>query len=188
MRLDAGMDSGPIFSRAQIPILPYDDSQSLLIKLFQIGARMLTEVLAILPDGKLIPEPQNEAEVSYTRQITREEGLINWNLPATEIWRRVRAYQPWPGAYTFWQGKQLKIIEAVPLTIENAPHSGQVISLPSELTDLKQTATVGVGTGNGILSILKLQVEGKRAISMSEFLRGQRGFIGSVLSEKAQTL
>ncbi len=177
MRLDAGMDTGPIFSRAQISISPYDNSESLLIKLFQIGARMLAEVIEVLPWGKLMPEPQQEAEASYTKEIIKEEGRIDWQLSAVEIWRRVRAYQPWPGAYTFWMGKQLKIIEAFPMATEEAPQIGQVMSQQS----MQDPAVVRVGTGNGILCITRVQIEGKRTMSAGEFLRGQRDFMGAVL-------
>ena len=118
-------------------------------------------------------------EASYTREITKEDGKIDWKLPAAIIWRRVRAYQPWPEAYTYWQGKQLKIIEAVPLTAGEAPELGRVVALlpiPEQ-----KAAAFGVGTGNGILGVLKVQIEGKRAISADEFIRGQRDFMGAVL-------
>jgi methionyl-tRNA formyltransferase len=178
MRLDAGMDTGPILSRAQIPLLARDTAGSLTPRLFQAGARMLLEVLAVLPRGKLLPEPQNNEEASYTREVTKEEGKIDWNLSAVDIWRRVRAYQPWPEAYTFWQGKQLKIIEAVPLTGEVSQGPGQLVALPSQ-KPIK--AAFGVGTGEGVLGVLKLQIEGKRPVSAEEFIRGQRNFLGTVL-------
>lgn len=180
MRLDAGMDSGPVFSQAQISVLPHDTTVSLTEKLFLIGAWMLTEILAALPGGKLVPEPQNEAQATYTREIVKEEGRIDWNLSAMDIWRRVRAYQPWPEAYTFWKGKQLNIIEAVPLTVEIAPEAGRVVAL---MPVRGQTgAAFGVGTGNGVLGVLKVQIEGKRAMSADEFLRGQRDFLGAMLA------
>lgn len=182
MRLDEGMDTGPIFLRAQTPILNQDTSGSLTSKLFQLGARMLLEVLAELPGGKLLPEPQNNAEASYTQEITKEEGRIEWKLPAIDIWRKVRAYQPWPEAYTFWKGKQLKIIEALPLTAETSPEPGKVVALQPEQ---KQSGSAfGVSTGRGLLGLLKVQIEGKRAISAEDFVRGQRDFMGAVLGEK----
>jgi methionyl-tRNA formyltransferase len=181
MRLDAGMDTGPIFSRAQIPILPPDTSGSLTSKLFQIGARMLLEVLAELPQSKWMPEPQDISAASYTREITKEQGRIDWTLPAPDIWRRVRAYQPWPGAYTYWQGKQLKIIDAVFLDNAASPGAGKIVDLPPEQ---KQSGTAfGVGTGGGLLGVIKVQIEGKRAVAAEEFIRGQRGFIGALLSD-----
>jgi methionyl-tRNA formyltransferase len=180
MRLDAGMDTGPVFSRAQIPILSYDTAGSLTSRLFQIGGRVMLEVLAVLPGGKLLPEPQDPAQASYSRTINKEDGKIDWKLTAEEIWRRVRAYQPWPEAYTSWQGKQIKIIEAVPLTERETPGVGRVIPWP--LTGSSNQPAFGVGTGKGILGVLKVQIEGKRALPAAEFIRGQRDFMGALLA------
>jgi methionyl-tRNA formyltransferase len=182
MRLDEHMDTGPVFSRAQIPILPQDNAGSLTSKLFQVGARILLQVLADLPGGKWLPEPQNDVEASYTREITKQEGRINWALPASEIWKKVRAYQPWPEAYTYWQKKQLKIIEVLPLSADLSTEAGRVISL---LPAQKHSgAGFGIGTGKGLLGIVKVQIEGKRAMNAEEFARGQRDFIGSLLGER----
>ncbi len=179
MRLDSGMDTGPVYARSQIPILPWDTSGLLTEKLFHIGAFMLTSILAELPEGKRVPSAQSEAEASYTREITREDGRIDWSLTAQEIGRRVRAYQPWPETYTFWQGKQLKIKEAVPLPADTFVEPGRVISLPA-IAGFSGSA-FGVGTGRGILVILQVQIEGKRSMAAGDFLRGQRDFIGSRL-------
>jgi methionyl-tRNA formyltransferase len=181
MRMDAGLDSGPVFSRAQIPVLPQDTTGSLTTKLFRTGARVLLEVLAVLPRGKFLPEPQNPDQASYSAEIIKEEGKIDWTLTANDIWRRVRAYQPWPEAYTRWKGKQLKIIETIPLPAEEpVPQIGQVMVPPSSQNRPK--AAFGVGTGQGILGVIKVQLEGKRVMTADEFVRGQRDFIGSVLS------
>ena len=91
----------------------------------------------------------------------------------------MRAYQPWPEAYTFWQGKQLKIIEAVPLSVPENPEAGRVVALlPTRGPD---TAAFGIGTASGILGVLRVQAEGKRAMAAAEFLRGQKDFIGAKL-------
>jgi methionyl-tRNA formyltransferase len=180
MQLDAGWDTGPIFSRAQIPILPTDTAGSLTSRLFLIGAFLLLDILAVLPAGKLIPEPQNAAQASYFPEITKEEGKIDWKSSAIDIWRRVRAYQPWPEAHTYWQGKQLKIIEAVPLKADEAAEAGRVV--PGTITRDLPGVAVGVSTGQGVLIVLRVQIEGKQAMPADQFLRGQRNFIGSVLS------
>ena len=175
MLMDRGLDTGPILARAQIAILARDTTGSLTDKLSQIAARLLPEVLVRLVRGEITPQPQSEAEASYCGVITREEGEIDWHLPATDIWRRVRACQPWPGCYTRWWGKQLKIIEVVPLPEEGTFKVGQVVALH------KEGAAFGVCTGGGILGVVTVQLEGKRAMSAAEFLRGQREFIGAVL-------
>ncbi len=174
MLMDEGMDTGPVLARAQVPVSALDTTGSLTAKLSLVGARLLLAALCHYSRGKLTPQPQNEAEASYSSPITKEEGEIDWRLPAVDIWRRVRAFYPWPGCYTRWQGKQLKIIEALPLSGEKALEAGEVVALSS-------TAAFGVGTGDGVLGISRLQLEGKRAMSSAEFLRGQRAFIGALL-------
>jgi methionyl-tRNA formyltransferase len=175
MLLDQGLDTGPVLSRAQIPILAQDTSGSLMAKLSLVGAQLLLEVLPDWSRGELMPKSQNDAEATYSRTISKEAGEIDWHLPTVEIWRHVRAFQPWPGCYTKWQGRQLKIIEAVPLSGEGTFEIGQVVS------PLKEGAAFGVNTEDGILGILKVQMAGKRTISAADFLRGQRQLIGTIL-------
>ncbi|MFC2031900.1 methionyl-tRNA formyltransferase [Chloroflexota bacterium] len=176
MLMNEGLDTGPILSRVQIPISAQDTTGLLMAKLSEIAAQLLQEVLVCWSRGELTPQPQNEAEATYSRLITKEDGEIDWQMPAVEIWRRVRAFQPWPGCYTRWQGKQLKIIEAVPLSEEDIAATGQVLA-----SNEGGKAAFGVGTGEGILGVTRVQLEGKRAMLAAEFLRGQRQFIGAIL-------
>ncbi|MBA7466091.1 Methionyl-tRNA formyltransferase [subsurface metagenome] len=178
MLMDRGLDTGPILARAQIPISARDTTGSLTAKLSLTAAELLLEVLPHWSRGELTPQPQSEAEATYSGPISKEEGEVDWRLPAVGIWRRVRALQPWPGCYTRWQGRQLKVIEAVPLPAERTLELGQVVALTSA-TESK--AAFGVSTGEGILGVLKVQLEGKRAMSAAEFLRGQRQFSGAIL-------
>ena len=175
MLLDEGLDTGPILGRAQISISPQDTTGSLTAKLSLIAAQLLLEVLPRWLRGEIEPQPQNEAEATYSAQVSKAEGEIDWHLPAVEIWRRVRAFQPWPGCYTSWQGKQLKIIEAMPLPGEGAADVGQAVAVKGA------EGGFGIGTGEGILGVSRVQMEGKRAISAADFLRGQRQFMGAVL-------
>jgi methionyl-tRNA formyltransferase len=175
MLLDAGMDTGPVLARAMVPISPQDDTGSLTDRLSLLAAHLLQEALVGWFRREIVPQPQNEAEATYSTQIYKEEGEIDWYLSAVDIWRRVRAFNPWPGCYTKWRGKQLKIIEAVPLPGESTTGVGRVV----DSSGLE--AVPGVGTGDGVLGLLKVQLEGKRAMSAAEFLRGQRDFIGMVL-------
>jgi len=179
MLMDKGLDSGPILARAQIPISAQDTAGSITAKLSLVAAQLLHEVLVHWLRGELTPRPQDEAEATYSSLISKEEGEIDWHLPAIDIWRRVRAFQPWPGCYTKWQGKQLKIIEAVPQAEEATLEAGRVVAL-SPIAE-RSEAAFGVHTGNGILGVLKVQLEGKRAMSGAEFVRGQRQFIGAML-------
>jgi methionyl-tRNA formyltransferase len=107
--------------------------------------------------------------------LTKEAGEIAWQLPAVQIWRQVRAFYPWPGSFTRWRGKQLKILEAVPLTGEGNAEAGTVVAVN------KNEAAFGVIAGEGILGVKKVQMEGKKAVDAAEFLRGQRQFIGAKL-------
>jgi methionyl-tRNA formyltransferase len=175
MLLDEGLDTGPILGRAQISISPQDTTGSLTARLSLIAAQLLGEVLPRWLRGEIEPQPQSEAEATYSAQISKEEGELDWHLPAVEIWRRVRAFQPWPECYTTWQGKQLKIIEAMPLPGEGAADVGQVVAVKGA------EAGFGIGAGEGVLGVSRVQLEGKRAISTADFLRGQRQFMGAVL-------
>ncbi len=175
MLMDKGLDTGPVLARAQIPISAGDTTGSLTAKLSIIAARLLLEVLTFWPRGELTPQLQHDADATYSGVLSKQSGEIDWHLSAIEIWRRVRAFQPWPGCYTRWQGRQLKILEALPLPGEGISNVGQVVALSKDKT------TFGVNTGDGILGILNVQLEGKRAMPAAEFLRGQRQFIGAVL-------
>jgi methionyl-tRNA formyltransferase len=97
-------------------------------------------------------------------------------LLAVDIWRRIRAFQPWPGCYTQWQGKLLKIIEAAPAGETQLGEIGQVVNVKQP-----QGAFIGVQTGEGVIQLLKVQPEGKRVMTAEEFARGQRDFVGALL-------
>jgi methionyl-tRNA formyltransferase len=182
MLMDAGMDTGPILSQIVVGIEAEDTTASLTIKLARAGAGLLVETLPLWFDRYLTPQPQDEGRASYTTPITKEDGAIDWRLSANEIWRRVRAFYPWPGCYTRWQGKLLRIHEAVPLHKKGITVPGRVIALAS-----RQPAVVGVETGDGILGLLSVQLEGKRALPAVEFLRGQRGFVGDILGSETES-
>ena len=174
--MDAGLDMGPVLSQLIVEIEPRDTTELLSAKLAQAGARLLVETLPLWFDKLLTPQPQHKNTASYTRRITKEDGEIDWRLPAEVIWRRVRAFYPWPVCYTWWRGRLLRIIEAVPLHKEGVAVTGKVSALPSGLP-----ASAGVDTGDGILGLVRVQLEGKRIMTIDEFLRGQRDFIGEVL-------
>ncbi|MCX6003073.1 MAG: methionyl-tRNA formyltransferase [Chloroflexi bacterium] len=176
MLMDKGVDTGPVLARAQIPILSTDTAGSLVEKLSLIGAQLLLDVLPRWFRKELKPQPQNDANATCTKMLAKEAGEIDWRLSAVELWRYARAYQPWPGCYTRWQGKQLKIVEAIPLADEGVAEPGRVVTVK------ESSAVFGVGTGNGVLGVMKVQLEGKRVMTADEFLRGQRQFIGAVLS------
>lgn len=173
MLMDEGLDTGDILARASIPVMDKDNTGSLTLKLSIVAAHLLQDTLADWVKGKIKPVPQVESEATYSPAIKKEDGEIDWNQPVLDIWRRVRAFYPWPGCYTEWSGKLLKIIEAEPLFNEAEVMAGSVVALPGN--------GLGVKTCDGILRLLSVQLEGKRVMTADEFLRGQRHFIGSML-------
>ena len=176
MLLDEGVDSGPILSQQEVPILEDDTTGSLSARLAEAGARLLIETLPLWIKGKIVPKSQDESQASYSGLVGKEAGRVDWQLPAVEIWRRVRAFEPSPGSYTWWKGKRLKLCKVVPLEVALQAEPGDVVVLPRGLS-----AVVGVGTGRGILGLISVHPEGKRQMSVEEFIRGQRDFVGSKL-------
>jgi methionyl-tRNA formyltransferase len=176
MLMDAGLDTGPILAQKAIPIEPDDTTESLGTKLAQLGAELLGQTLPQWLGHCLTPKPQDEENATYSGPISKSEGEADWHLSAIELWRRVRAFDPWPGCYTRWQGKQLKLFQAIPLSGGRGLEPGRIIPLLPE-----QGAVFGVATGSGILGLCRVQLEGRRAMTGEEFLRGQRGFIGELL-------
>ena len=179
MLMDAGMDTGPILSQARVAIEPQATTGTLTACLAQVSAELLAQTLPQWLKGEIKPQPQDERQATYTQRFSKEDGELDWRLPAEELWRRVRAFQPWPGCYTRWQGGLLKILEAIPIAAAKGDVPGKVIAL--DAPHLQEGAALGVVTGNGVLGICRLQPEGKRAMSAAEFLRGHRGLLDSVL-------
>ncbi len=178
MLMDKGMDTGPILMQKEEVIRPDDTTASLEARLAVMSAQMMLETISLRINGKLTPRVQDNGKTTYSRLITKEDGDIDWHLPAMQIWRRVRAFQPWPTCYTRWQDKLLKIQEATPLGYKMG-EPGRIIALPNN-TDI----VVGVETSAGVLGLKILQVEGKNPVSGREFVQGHRSFIGSMLSAK----
>ena len=174
MLMDEGMDTGPILSQAACPISPQDTRGSLSARLAQLGADLLMDTLPRWLAGEIVPQLQDHSQATYSKIIAKQDGLIDWSQSAVEIWRRSRAYHPWPGAYTYWRGKLLKVLKAEALpqwSGEGEP--GLVMTLHEGLA---------VATGQGALLLGEVQLAGKRALSARDFVRGQRDFVGSVLS------
>jgi methionyl-tRNA formyltransferase len=178
IKLDTGVDTGPVVVRAQVAITDWDTTILLTEKLARIGGQLLLEILPRWVNGKITAQAQDDARATYTRMVEKRAGEIDWQLPAVQLWRQARAYHPWPGSYTIWQGKQLKIIEAV--SVEGQSNT------PGRVVQLAGINAFGVETGLGILGIIRIQMEGKRVMTAGEFLRGQRDLIGAVLPGKQE--
>ena len=177
MLMEAGLDTGPILAQEKVGISFMDTTGSLSARLADVGARLLLQTLPRWLEGELKPQAQEESRATYSKLITSNDGEIDWQLSALELWRMVRAYNPWPSCYTWCQGKRLKINRAIPLGDGGNGEIGKVIALAEQ-------PGVGVVTRQGILGLSQVQLEGKREMAVGDFARGQRDFIGSVLGRK----
>ena len=170
MRIIERMDAGDILLQKSLPITEEDTGGSLHDKLSTLGAAALAEALSLLKQDRLIARTQNEADVTYAPIIKKEDGRIDWSWNAVAIERRIRAFNPWPSAYTTFEGKLLKIFKAHPeKVVTHSPiTSGTVSGTVIEASPVHLL----VATGEGQLSLLEVQLEGKRRMPIEEFLRG----------------
>lgn len=173
MLMDSGMDTGPVVSQQKVSIEPHDTTESLEQKLANVGADLLMKTLPEWIEQKMVPERQDNSRVIYTEHISKKDGEMNWLFSAVELERRVRAFYPWPGCFTYWQGKVLKILNAVAMPGANHVEPGVVVALSQD-----SEIPIGIGTGDGVLGIYRIQIEGKKPNTSSDFIRGQREFIG----------
>ena len=167
IRLVAALDAGPILLQSAVPIAASDDYLSLEPRLATLGASLLVRALAESPE----PRPQDDAAATYCRKIERDDARIEWSQPAETIWSQVRAYRGWPRAFTFFDGRLLKVLRAWPVDGGGTP--GQV-SL--------EGGTPIVSTGSGALRLDEIQLPGKRAMSGAELARGHPGLNGTKLA------
>jgi methionyl-tRNA formyltransferase len=178
MLLDAGVDTGPILLKRNIVLTEDDTTGSLTLKLAELGAQALLEALPLWVASKITPVPQDGQQASHTRMLSKENGKISWDLPATVLARQVRAYMPWPGSYTYWRGKLLKIVTAHPISVESpVPGTPGTVCIREEAGH----QVLAVITGSGLLAVKHLQLAGKRAMGAGEFLRGYSQIVGEVL-------
>ncbi len=165
MRVVEELDAGPIYLARRVAIEPRDDAGSLSARLAGLGAELLVETLRGLESGTLAAKPQ-EGEPSFCRPIRREDGQVDWTLPAAVIERRLRAYTPWPGLYTFLGKTRIKILEAVPGPSGRSEQPGTVWSEAGGLL-----AAAGGGT---TLRLERLQRAGRTPVSGANFALAAR--------------
>ena len=178
IRMDRGLDTGPILAQRTTPLAPGETHPQLAARLAEMGAELLVETLPGWLRGEIEPVPQPEEGATLTRTLSKEDGLIDWTAPAEEIDRRVRAFQPWPGTYTFWEGRLLKVLRARPITAPDEAHSPGTIFVSQQPGSPRSLA---VSTGRGALELLEVQLAGKPAIEARALLTGYPQMVGSVL-------
>jgi methionyl-tRNA formyltransferase len=170
MQIDAGLDTGPMLLRSELPIGPDEAAPELTARLAQAGAPLIVETLRRLDRGQITPEPQDNSQATLAPPLKKEDGLIDWLRPAAQIYNRIRALQPWPGAFTSFRGKNCQIWG------RPAP--------AAEIADAKTESAAGtvragktgvyVTCGEGTLALEFVQLEGRKKITAREFANGAR--------------
>ena len=166
MYMDEGLDTGDILLRRNVEILPNDTGGSLYDRLAQISPEALLESLRLLAAGDAPRIPQDNARATYAPKLKREHGLIDWSESADAIERKIRAYNPWPGAFMKVGDQNLKIFSASIVDLNGRP--GEILRREKELI---------IAAGKGALSLAQVQLEGKRRMSAAEFLRGHGAIV-----------
>ena len=164
MKIDQGLDTGDILLQQEIPIVPQDTAETLASKLATMGADLTVETLRRLQTGTVSPRKQNHTRATLAPILRKEDGLIDFSRPASEILNRMRGFQPWPGAYSKFRGKNLQVRQASALD-----HALP----PAELKVEGDHLLAGCGEGTAI-EFVELQLEGKKRTSAADFIRGHR--------------
>ncbi len=195
MRMGEGMDTGPVYALFEIPIAEEYNAETVWEKLAQLTAKETPDTLISIAEKKLVAKPQDDSKATTCTLIEKTDGEIHWEEPAETILRKIRAYAGWPGTYTFWNSKRLKIlsaklnIEAKKSEIRNPksetnPNSQISNSKPEQHkpgTVIQKDGAILVATGDGMIELTDVQLEGKKAQPIGEFLKGQKEFAVSKL-------
>lgn len=185
MQMDEGIDTGDMLSKTVVPILEEDTFETLHDKLMDAGAKLIVETLPKLEEGSINPEKQNDEESCYAKILKKSFGEISWTDSADKIEHLVRGMNPWPSAYTYMEQKQLKIWVAK--QEKDAVTLDEIISdkstvIPGMIVKVEKDA-IFVQTGDGILKITELQMEGKKRMEVKAFLLGYQLQQGIVLGK-----
>ena len=172
MLMDAGMDTGPVLTQARLPVLADDTTASLSERLAARGAELLAETIPGWLSGDVAPVDQSElpGNSSICPLVKKQDGQIDWTTPAARIERMIRAYAPWPAAFTTWKGQNFKLWQGLVIAGRAAP--GHVVEVEGH---------VAVGTGDGLLALQAVQPAGKRRMTAATFRNGAPDFVGSRL-------
>jgi methionyl-tRNA formyltransferase len=175
MQMDPGLDTGPILSQQSIEITPNDTGETLQTKLAALGGPLLVTTLRGLLAGEIHPRPQDDALATYAPRISKDQGLIDWQRSAVEIDRQVRAFSHWPGTFTYWNDQLLKIAFGYPIAGNPAMLAPGAVSL------YDPDAPLVIGTGNGRYAPARLQLAGRTALGVLDFINGFAQIHGAIL-------
>jgi methionyl-tRNA formyltransferase len=173
MLMDEGMDTGDILLQAEIPIQEDETTETLQDRLASLGAHVLAETLEKMKKGEIRPAPQDPSKATYAPMLKKEDGHVCWTKRAEEIDRQVRAFHPWPGAYTEWQDQILKIYKG---EVREGKATGKAGTILWVGTD-----SIEIETGKDSYLLKEVQLEGKRRMSVRDFLSGHPISVGTVL-------
>jgi len=171
MRMDAGLDTGPIVAQRTTPIDAGETGGTLGTRLAQLGAELLIGVLPAYLAGEIAPAAQDDSHATHAPRIKKDDGLIDLNLPAARLARQIRAYEPSPGSYLQWNGRRLLVRAA------RAAATGQ--TAPGQVFEVDRRPAIG--TGDGALVLERVQPEGKRSMDGQSFLQGWPDFLRAQL-------
>jgi methionyl-tRNA formyltransferase len=166
MQMDEGLDTGEMLLKHAYTLMAEETAQTLHDKLAKMGAEAITEALELLAERKLVPEKQDDSLTTYAKKITKEEAQLDWNESAVDLERKVRAFNPWPIAYTNWQGNHLRIGAACVVNSTSRYATGSIVQATRDGID--------VATSHDVLRLLKLQLPGGKMISAADFYNAHR--------------
>jgi methionyl-tRNA formyltransferase len=173
MQMEEGLDTGPVLLRESLPIRDVDTTETLTVRLAELGACLIADAVAMLEGDAPDPSPQDEEQATYAGRIHKRDGLIDWGLGAAQIERLIRAYNPWPVAHSDLGTERVRIWRARLATENNGDgqaHAGEVVAVDSE--------AISVQTGDGILQLTQLQRPGGRPVSAGDFIRNDAELVG----------
>ena len=165
MRMEAGMDTGPVYAVARSPIAPEEDAGSLSARLARDGAGLLVATLPSIASGTAVAVPQEDSLATLCPKIRREDGQADFSRPAEELVNRLRAFTPWPGLFAFRGGRRVKLLAARAAAGRAGAAPGEVLSAGEEVV---------VACGSGALALSRLQAEGRKPLDAATFVRGER--------------
>ncbi len=177
MKLDEGLDTGPILAMRETPIGPEETAGELEDRLARLGADLLMEILPAYLEGALEPRPQPEEGVTVTRRLRKSQARIDWSQSAEHLHNHIRAFSPSPGAYTFWDGVRFKVLRSRVVHPADPPEAEPgTVFLSDDMP--------AVVTGSGCLALVRVQMAGKRPMDGDAFVRGRQDFVGTVLGSQ----
>ncbi len=174
MQMDEGLDTGPVLAMEEVSLAGTEHAPALTEALFALGARMLGEVLPRYVAGELVPTPQATEGVTIIKRFKKEDGRLDWAMPAIDLERRIRAFDPWPGTATTYRGERLDLLSGA--VLESSEGAAGALG-----TVIAHGRDVAVVTGEGLLVLRQVRPAGRKPMAAADFVRGHPDFVGATL-------